>query len=307
MNPELESLLACPPCRAALSSTGAGSASAGEGGLHCAGCGATFPVIEGIPRLNDGATQRDPRVAAEWEAQRKSHAIYTDHQLIVNRLEERVLPRLIDWLGDVPGPILDLGCGVGFFGRAWARRGKTGVPLVGMDLQINLLGEASSGYIGRVEGDVHHLPMRDASYGAVVFANALHHVSDPVRALSEVRRILRPGGVVVAHDPREVGVIELAKKVIRKNSDVFTEYHRAFRPAAYRALFEQAGLSLTRFAAVDPFGPLVATGLDMLKVGKLGVAAPVASVLARLDAVAERVDRTRNFGLMVIASARRDS
>jgi SAM-dependent methyltransferase len=301
MNAQLEALLACPRCRAALAAEDQGRM------LRCAGCSASFPVIEGIPRLNDGATSRDPRIAAEWEAQRKSHPIYTDEQLIVNRLEERVLPRLIDWLGDVGGPVLDLGCGVGFFGRAWATRGRPGVPLVGMDLQINLLGEAQSGYIGRVEGDVHHLPMRDGSYGAVVFANALHHVSDPVRALSEVRRILKPGGVVVAHDPREVGVIELAKKVIRRNNDAFTEYHRAFRPDEYRSLFEQAGLSLTRFAAVDPFGPLVATGLDMLKLGRLGVAAPVASALARLDAVAQRLDRSRRFGLMVIAAARRDA
>jgi SAM-dependent methyltransferase len=302
MNRELESLLACPRCRGHLSAQG-------DDALRCAGCSATFPVIEGIPRLNDGATQRDPRIAAEWEAQRRSHAIYTDDQMIVNRLEACVLPRLIDWLGDHAGegPVLDLGCGVGFFGRAWAEKGPKGVPLVGMDLQINLLGEAGQGYIGRVEGDVHRLPMRDASYGAVVFANALHHVSDPVRALSEVRRILRPGGVVVAHDPREVGVIEFAKRVIRKGSDVFTEYHRAFSPSEYKSIFEQAGLSLTRFAAVDPFGPLVATGLDMLKIGRLGVAAPVAAALARLDAVAERVDPSKNFGLMVIASARRDA
>jgi LSD1 subclass zinc finger protein len=305
MNRQLESLLACPRCRGDLSLSGADA-------LRCAACGATFPVIEGIPRLNDGATQRDPRIAAEWEAQRRSHAIYTDDQMIVNRLEAEVLPRLIDWLGDDfhgagVGPVLDLGCGVGFFGRAWAEKGPKGVPLVGMDLQINLLGEAGEGYLGRVEGDVHRLPMRDASYGAVVFANALHHVSDPVRALSEVRRILRPGGLVVAHDPREVGVIELAKKVIRKNSDVFTEYHRAFSPAEYKSIFAQAGLSLTRFAAVDPFGPLVATGLDMLKIGRLGVAKPVAAALARLDAVVERVDPSKNLGLMVIAAARRDA
>ncbi len=301
MTPLLESLLACPRCRGVLALGAGGEA------LTCAGCSARFPVIAGIPRLNDGATERDPKIAAEWAAQGKAHALYTDDQMIMNQLEECVLPRLVDWVGDVDGPVLDLGCGVGFFGRSWVARGRAAIPLIGMDLQIKLLDEANTGYAARVEGDVHHLPMRDGSFGAVVFANALHHVSDPVRALAEVRRILRPGGVVVAHDPREVGIIELAKKVLRSKNDMFSEYHRAFRPDEYRALFGQAGLELTRFASVDPFGPLVATGLDMLRAGRLGVARPVASALARLDALAERVDPTKSFGLMVIAQARREA
>ena len=290
-------LLACPRCGAAF--TAAGDT------LGCTGCAATFPIIAGIPRLNDGAVERDARIAAEYEAQAHAHALYIDDRSVMNRLEAQVLPRLIEWLGDADGPILDLGCGVGYFGRAWQRHGRPDVPLIGMDLQVKLIADADVGYAGRLEGDVHRLPMRDGSVGAVVFANALHHVSDPVVALEQVRRVLAPGGVVVAYDPREIGVIEVAKKVLRRKHDAFTEYHRAFKPDEYRSLFERAGLHLERFATVDPIGPLVGTALDMLHAGRLGVAAPAARLLARVDELTTRLDPTGALGLMVLAQARR--
>jgi len=297
MNSRLEAVLACPRCH--------GELAAGTESIRCRGCAAEFSLAGGIPRLNDGAVDRDPRIAAEWEAQHHAHALYTDRQSIANQWEEQVLPRLVEWLSGTDGPILDLGCGVGHFGRTWAARGRHDLDLVGMDLQVELLEDARHGYVGLVEGDVHRLPVKDGVFGAVVVANTLHHVSDPGRALLEIQRVLRPGGIVVAYDPRELRVIEAIKKVVRRKNNAFTEYHRAFRPDEYRDMFTGAGLQLERFASVDPFGPLFATGLDLVRAGRLGVASPVARALARLDSIIERADRTRDFGLMLMALARK--
>lgn len=297
MDAELEGLIACPRCRGALRER--------EGRLRCGGCATDFLLADGIPRLNDGALERDPRVAAEWRAQHHAHALYVDRHSIVNHWEDEVLPRLVSWLDGVGGPILDLGCGVGRFGRTWLARGIPDVRMVGMDLQVELLHDADTGYLGRVEGDVHRMPLRDDAFGAVVVANALHHIAEPVEALREIGRVLRPGGVVVAYDPRELSTIELIKKVVRRKNEAFTEDHRAFRPDEYRQLFAEAGLEIERFAAVDPLGPLVATGLDMLRAGKLRVGALVARGLARLDAIIERADVTHGLGLMLMARARK--
>lgn len=260
-------------------------------------------MVAGIPRLADGAGGRDPKIAAELAAQRNAHPQYVDQASIMNHWEERVLPRLVDWLADVDGPVLDLGCGVGHFGRTWAAAGAP-APMIGTDLVIELLGEVTLGYDGLFEGDVHRLPVRDAAFGAVVVSNALHHIADPVAALREIRRCLRPGGVIVGYDPREVAPIELIKRIVRRGDDTFGEHHRAFKVDEYRRLFTDAGFEVTRFAAVDPVGPLVATGLDLLRAGKLGVAAPVARALAGLDAAIERVDATRRLGLMLLVQAR---
>jgi SAM-dependent methyltransferase len=44
--------------------------------------------------------------------------------------------------------------------------------------------------------DVHALPFRDNSIGAVVSFDTLEHVADPLRAMQEIHRVLRPGGIV---------------------------------------------------------------------------------------------------------------
>jgi SAM-dependent methyltransferase len=49
--------------------------------------------------------------------------------------------------------------------------------------------------VDRIE-DVHHLTFDDASVGTVVALETLEHVADPIRAVQEMHRILRPGGVL---------------------------------------------------------------------------------------------------------------
>ena len=56
-------------------------------------------------------------VAEEREAQRHAHAMYVDDRSVLNKWEEGVLDRVLDWLGDVSTPVLDVGCGVGHLGR----------------------------------------------------------------------------------------------------------------------------------------------------------------------------------------------
>ena len=46
--------------------------------------------------------------------------------------------------------------------------------------------------------DMFHLPYADKSFDVVIVANALHIVPEPEKALSEIRRVLRDDGVLVA-------------------------------------------------------------------------------------------------------------
>lgn len=50
--------------------------------------------------------------------------------------------------------------------------------------------------VDRIE-DVHHLSFDDASVGTVFALDTVEHVADPLRALREIHRVLRPGGAVV--------------------------------------------------------------------------------------------------------------
>ncbi len=285
----LTPLLVCPRCRGPL---------AGSDELRCAACGVAFPVRGGIPRMTDGAESRDEAMAAEWTAQGHAHAIYMDPTFIMNDWERAVLPRLAALLGDAAGATLDIGCGVGKLGAA-TTLGRTGGALVGTDFHGTLLEEVREGYAGLVQADVHHLPFKDGAFAAAITTNALHHFPDPVVAMSEIARILQPGGVLVAYDPRYITPLEKLKKMLRKNDTAFTKDHKAFRVDEYRELLGSSGLEVTDVRTVDPVGPLLATGLDYLKVGRLGLSLPIARTLAAVD----RAIGASPLGLMLEARA----
>ncbi len=93
---------------------------------------------------------------------------------------------------------LDLGCGSGFMSEALAARGAN---VVGVDPCVPLL-EAAGKHarsvglgITYVEGTGEKIPLSSASVDRVVCVDVLEHVRDPARVISEVRRVLRPGGL----------------------------------------------------------------------------------------------------------------
>ena len=290
----LPSILACPRCKGEVVITTQ---------VECTACGATFPIREGIPRMSDGAETRDERMAAEWNAQAQACPYYGDRSVIMNRWEEQVLPRLLDWLGPVTGVVLDVGCGVGHLGNVFATSRHPDVELVGTDFQPELLRQAEAGYAGLVEADVHHLPFKSNSIGAAIASNSLHHFPDVRTAMSEIARVLRPGGVFVAYDPRFVAPLEGVKKLLRRNDRAFTKDHKAFRVDEYRELIGSSGLAVTDLRLVDPLGPLIATGLDYLKIGRLGLAVPVAKALTALDDIIVGRSGNTTFGLMLAGRA----
>ena len=52
-----------------------------------------------------------------------------------------------------------------------------------------------------VVGDMEALPFEDEGFDAAMFIAALHHVPDPLPALSEAARVVRPGGQLFAFEP----------------------------------------------------------------------------------------------------------
>ena len=50
------------------------------------------------------------------------------------------------------------------------------------------------------EGSVEHLPYADDAFDLVASCNVFHYLADPLRALSEMRKVLKPGGTLVVTD-----------------------------------------------------------------------------------------------------------
>ncbi len=102
------------------------------------------------------------------------------------------------------GRIVDVGCGNGQLLAELARRRQDGVDLVGLEPSFALATSASARLHPRatvVEGSGLDLPFADDSFDLVLLSEVVEHVPRPIRLLSEVRRVLRPDGEVVATMP----------------------------------------------------------------------------------------------------------
>jgi ubiquinone/menaquinone biosynthesis C-methylase UbiE len=101
--------------------------------------------------------------------------------------------------------LLDVGCGPGTITIDLARRVAPGAVL-GIDRAADVVAQAAAtGAAAAVPvefavGDVYALDRPDASFDVVHAHQVLQHLTDPVAALRELRRVLRPGGLLAARD-----------------------------------------------------------------------------------------------------------
>ncbi len=113
---------------------------------------------------------------------------------------------MLDLVDLRPGErVLDVACGTGLVSfRMAAAVGERGT-VVGTDISGQMV--EAAGRIAAARGianasferaDAEELPLPDASFDAAVCALGLMYVPDPVQALGEMRRVLRPGGRAAA-------------------------------------------------------------------------------------------------------------
>ncbi len=95
--------------------------------------------------------------------------------------------------------VLELATGPGLLAKRIAPAAKS---VLATDYSDGMIAEAKKGACPenlRFEAaDAMALPYDDHSFDAVLIANALHIVPDPEKALSEIDRVLRPGGLLIA-------------------------------------------------------------------------------------------------------------
>ncbi len=96
--------------------------------------------------------------------------------------------------------VLEVGCGDGSMWREYSAGIPSGWRLTLTDLSPGMV-EAARGSLGQratyAVADVQELPFEDASFDAAIANHVLFHVPDRRRALRELSRVLRPGGVLV--------------------------------------------------------------------------------------------------------------
>jgi SAM-dependent methyltransferase len=216
----LAGLLACPDCRAPLDD-------AGEAPVPpaCPGCGRAFALAGVVPLLHPAGS------AALADGQRffieepgRMDRLRREHPRLARLLElpdftvaTDALPLCRAWFernvrtGPGDGRILNLGSGVHKLYRNPA--------LVNFDIAPHENAD--------VAGDGERLPFRDGVFDGALLDAVIEHLARPQVVVAEVRRVLKPGGVVLAQVP-----------FLYPFHAAPHDYQR-FTPAGLRMLFEE--------------------------------------------------------------------
>lgn len=94
--------------------------------------------------------------------------------------------------------VLDIGCNSGEF---MALLEKKGCDVYGVDVADAVLEKAKERGLKVQKADAEALPFEDGSFDVVVCMEVLVHLHDPVKALKEFRRVLKPSGFILGSAP----------------------------------------------------------------------------------------------------------
>ena len=151
--------------------------------------------------------------------------------------------------------VLDLGCGDGRFSAALV---GAGVSVVGVDAAAEALRRArehapEAEFVQVDEGAP--LPFADASFDLVWCGETLEHVVDVALLLGEVRRVLRPGAMLLATTPNHARLVvafeALAGGPLERRLDPRSDHLRFFTARTLRDLLSGAGFDQVSVIAVD--------------------------------------------------------
>jgi SAM-dependent methyltransferase len=143
--------------------------------------------------------------------------------------------------------VLDIGCGEGRFTAALA---DAGAQTVGIDVAAEPLRRAR---MLRPELDLRVVPaegpwpFEDASFDVAWAGETIEHVIDTAAWLSEVRRVLRPGGVLLlstpAHGPLTLLGVALSRRAFAARFDPRSDHLRFYSRATLAELLGEFGFA----------------------------------------------------------------
>lgn len=220
---------------------------------HCRDCGLAFsdPL-----EASDDATVGEAHSALTDPGYNRNRfdsfavAVEEAHGLVEHRLAayERLL-------GRPPTSILEVGCGPGALGRAYAARG---IDWQGIELNPESASFAQDQGLPVI--NVDFLGYGGPAVDIVAASQVLEHVLDPKAFLEKSRSLLRPGGIVHLDVPNHAGLASLVRRIPGRDAHRYgflqPPYHLiAYSPKSLHELFDRCGFDTLRLegaANTDP-------------------------------------------------------
>lgn len=147
----------------------------------------------------ENLSQRYDALAQSWDDTLESFETADAYRVVLSR----ALPTETVVEAYAKPRVLDCGTGTGTFLAAFADAAGGHPELHGVDVSPAMLNKAHETMSKRDNtadfriGEVTCLPYPDAYFDVVLAAHVLEHIADPQAALAEMKRVLKPGGLMV--------------------------------------------------------------------------------------------------------------
>lgn len=158
---------------------------------------------------------------------------------IVRDLTERYVPR--------PARILDAGCGTGYTTKELVRFGE----VVAFDAVSAAVAYATARGLTVKQGTLTAIPYADQDFDLVTALDVLEHVEDDKQALSELSRVLKPGGILLLTVP--------AYRFLWSPHDEMNHHKRRYTAGEVRTKVQEAGFRILKLSYYNTvlFAPIV--------------------------------------------------
>lgn len=253
------------------------------GAILCPACGASYPIVDGVPRMNPPGTGEGPGTA---------HAL-TQFERAVPEFEENFRDLLEPLTPDAfMGKLtLDAGCG---FGRHALFAARFGGEVVAMDASSDAVASAANNLRDMVrahviQGDIDRPPLKRGIFDFAYSFGVLHHVADARASFGVLTDLVRSGGrlSVWVYGPRQgltrivTGALrgatsEMSSEQLAAVSKTIASGLRVFSHTPYRVFGSVPGLrwALGHLPIHDharwPFDVVVADIYDRLRIPVTG-------------------------------------
>lgn len=236
-----------------------------SGKITCKKCNKIFSIEDGILNLNV-LSEAEKREQAGWAEMAKREEWYSYAEKFITQLPDPVglktpevnWPRhsrnfkmLLEKLGDLRGKdILDVGAGRCWSTRFFSAKGANAVALdiltdkyIGLGASDILMRRYKT-YFDRVAGNMNHFPFNDASFDIVFITGSLHHTNNLLQTIRELKRLLRPGGILALTNEACGGFF--SDELIDKPTDLGINEHN-YKYIRYIYYLKKCGFKITPY------------------------------------------------------------
>ena len=167
----------------------------------------------------------------------------------INRKANRALCAAVAELIGPADDVLECACGTGLLTRVIAPRCKS---LLATDFSAKMLRRAEKKYghfpnLRFAQANILQLPYPDAQFDAVVAANVIHLLDEPLQALRELARVCKPGGKIIIPTYLNRTAQGKTNRVSGAIGKAGADFKREFTLESYRQFFERAGYPDARY------------------------------------------------------------